>query len=242
MPSREAYTNALNEYRGAINDAAASLQQGRALHMHDLVNIYVNTLHTGDTKAVAAMEAVIGQRSIFNERKLVFDAADLTVHDVKVQHAVGKNAVKGGHYGARRSNALLHVMHKKIVDDRDHHIKELQGLTAGVLAGGGCGCGDAAAQRKVDNAGRGEHDDQRMAATQANVKRLLGGGANAADVLRGGGGGGGGVRATCDDENQVFRSREAAELWTEITPRMFNLTACNSSLKSYGKMRFKFDE
>lgn len=243
MPVHSNYVSALHVYDSAINDLTARVQQDRVLHMHDLTSAYMQAVASGMSKKYLSMlESTIGERSIYNDRKLVFDAADLSVQEKKLSRALGsnagalsggavvdnsRNALKGMHYSAQRSNALYSSFNQKLAHDRAVHAIELRTLlgatpsnsvVAKVLT-------DLVNMRTHNNYLRTMHDAREWANVDAQVGQLLGGGRNAEDVVNHGvtqtlSGKRSNTRITnsglVDIGNFRFGSDAAARLWQDV--------------------------
>ena len=227
----ERYIKALNAYADRTDDLTQRIIQDRTLHMHSMNEAYMQALAGGEhPEYISMLEQAIGERSIYNDRKMILDAGDLTVHDHKVAQALGHNsdalsggglvdtspsAMRGLEYAVKRSNAMHASFNKKLQQDRQMHLQELEalfsvtpsnGATKSVLA-------SMVAGRNMDNQSRIRHDAKMWANLDSNVAELMGGGSTARRVLAHG------------VENSIIQSGQpslpltnpkAAELWSDI--------------------------
>lgn len=140
------YADTVQAYNSAIENVSANIQQDRSLHMSDLCNVYMEAALTQAPDGIMTMmEEIISDRSDFSDRKLVLDAAELTMHEQKLAKSLKQNtgvlsggsrdivisdheAKKAMAYAAERSNALLYNMYKKISHDRSIHQQELNNI------------------------------------------------------------------------------------------------------------------
>ncbi len=232
------YASALQHYNTAIDDVSARVQQDRVLHMHDLTSVYMQAVSTDMPEEYLTMlEKSIGERSIYNDRKLVMDASDLTVQNSKLTGAMGTNArtLSGGgvrdfsreamaamHYSAKRSNALHASFNQKLQHDRSVHTSELEALASITPSHTTCGSvlSTLVQMRHENNDARTVHDAGSWADLDAQVMDELGAGRHSADVLSHGlsvtmaastprmSGGGG--------PNFRFANSDAAQLWQNV--------------------------
>jgi hypothetical protein len=146
MPHPTGYANALQHYNSALTNLETKIQQDRQLHMHEMTNVYMEAVRSGVPHSYLTMvESMISDRDAFSARKTVLDAAEMTAHDNKLETALqqnsgvlrggargleadGRSAKKGLEYAAKRSNALLYNLHKKLHHDRSLHHQELGNL------------------------------------------------------------------------------------------------------------------
>ena len=244
MPSHNSYASALQQFNVAIDDVSARVQQDRALHMGDLTNTYMQAIVERMPSAYLTMlETSIGQRNVYNTRKLVFDATDLSVQDAKLSRALGANsgtlsgggvgdmsrdALKAMHYSAKRSNALHTSFNQKLAHDRTVHAHELAALYNQTPANTNTGrtLASMMSMRATNNLARTSHDAASWADTDMSIGATLGGGGNAREVLSHG------VQQTLSDQaaprrfrggggggrggNYRFDSPEAAALWDHV--------------------------
>ena len=241
MPSHGNYASVIQNYDAAVDDVAARVQQDRALHMHDLTSVYMQSIVTGMPSAyLTMMENTIGERSMYNDRKMVLDAADLTMQNKKLTRALGPNAgtlsgggvadhshaaLRGMHYSAKRSNALHTNFNQKLAHDRSIHSAELNALlnltppntpVGSILRG-------LVTMRRENNRVRTDHDAQMWARVDSDVGASLGGGGNAAEVLNHGvaetlrgSGANTNIQALRGGGNYHFGSANASMLWQNM--------------------------
>jgi hypothetical protein len=201
MPSHQSYVSTIGAYDKAIDDIVARVQQDRTLHMHDLTTTYMHAIQSRmPSNYLSMLESTIGERSTFNNRKLVLDAADLTMQEAKVKHAMGSNftALAGGslgdkshnalkrlHYSAKRSNALFSTFNQKLGHDRQTHLQELKMLVDATPSNTSTKqlLSELYANRLQNNDKRLRHDARAWANVDRTVYGLLGGGINARSVL-----------------------------------------------------------
>ena len=194
------YVQALSTYADQTRDLTQRIMQDRTLHAHNLNEVYVQALAGGEHPGfISAIEQAIGERSLYNERKLVLDAGDLTVHDQKIQQALGHNsgalsgggvvdtsrsALSGMEYAARRSNALHASFNQKLAQDRQVHAQELAALYSAAPNGPAKAVlSSMVSARTMDNQSRTMHDANMWAQMDSEVGSLLGGGSTARRVL-----------------------------------------------------------
>ena len=245
MPSHRSYASAITTFNGSIDDMSARVQQDRVLHMHDLVSTYMQAVATGmPHKYLSMVEKTIGERSIYNDRKMVLDAADLTMQDTKLSRALGANsrtlsgggvadtsqgALKGMHYAAQRSNALHANFNQKLAHDRTAHAAEMDALQAATPSGTAVSSvlTNLVNMRSQNNVARTAHDAREWASLDAKVGHALGGGANVASVLSHGVSAtlrasgvntslSGGGAAVAESSKFHFATSEAAQLWQNV--------------------------
>ena len=238
MPSHGSYASALQTYNTSIDDVAARVQQDRTLHMHDLTTTYMHAISSGmPDQYLNMLERTIGERKIYNDRKMVFDAADLTLQNSKLTRALGANkgtlsgggvhdtsraALKGMHYSVQRANALYANFNQKLSHDRTVHANELSGIlrttpkatqTASVLK-------SLINMRETNNANRTLHDARMWADVDSRVGAIMGGGHNATDVINYGVSntltGGGNNTILKPGSSFHFGSADASKLWQHI--------------------------
>lgn len=245
MPSHEKYAKAIRYYDTAVDDISARVQQDRSLHMHDLTNVYMQAIATRmPSEYLTMLETTIGERSIYNDRKMVLDAADLTMQNKKLTNALQQNvntltgggvvdrsgnAMKNMHYAAKRGNAMYANFNQKLAHDRSVHTSELNALLAStppntpvakVLTG-------LLNMRIKNNATRTAHDAKLWAKLDSQVNHMLGGGNNAADVIKHGvsttlrGGGNnmvlrGGRNSQAHNSMYRFEGPASAQLWQDV--------------------------
>lgn len=235
MPGHSKYVSALKKYNVAIDDVAQRTMQDRQLHMHNMNELYIQALAGGEHPGYAAMlEQAIGERSIYNERKMIMDAADLTMHESKVGQALGHNrgaltggavvdagagALRGMSYAARRGNALHASFNQKLTHDRAVHQQELEALYSATPRNSACKsvAGSMVKGRHANNESRTYHDAKMWASTDAGVYAALGGGAEALRVLSHGVEGAHAPRMRGGaDVVMPLENPEAAKLWGDI--------------------------
>jgi hypothetical protein len=246
MPSHRNYAAAISKFNESIDDMAARVQQDRVLHMHDLTSTYMQAVTSGmPHEYLSMLEQTIGERSVYNDRKMVLDAADLTMQGTKLNRALGANvgtlngggvadnsrqALKGMHYSAQRSNALHANFNQKLQHDRAVHASELEALLTQTPGGSQVASvlTSLVNMRTENNTLRTAHDASRWAELDSYVGHALGGGGNADSVLSHGvnqtlsGGGtntslrGGGSSAALESSNFHFANSDAARLWQQI--------------------------
>jgi len=230
MSSSQDYAVSLKEYNDTINELSARTQQERQLHMFDLTDIYLDAAQNNlSPSKMRQLESLIGERAIYNDRKLVMDAADLTRQHQKMTSFLGSEAsrtVLSGGYAhdtsrammknmktmAQRSNALHAVFQQKLAHDRTVHEHELNDVmnivqghpTANIVA-------SMASERSGINASHDVHDSNAWAKFDMKIKHLLGGGKNARAVTEYG------VNSTLKggaNSNQYrFSTNDASYLW-----------------------------
>lgn len=201
MAAHQKYVSSIQFYDNAIEDMAARIQQDRSLHMHDLTSIYTNAVSTRLPPAyLTMMESVIGNRSIYNDRKLVMDAADLSVNESKIRNAMGANftalaggsinnatydGLKGLHYSAQRCNALLSNFQQKLAHDRELHTMELKSVVDALPASSQAQtiASNLYNARLQSNNTRMMSDAKLWRSVETNVNQILGGGKAARRVL-----------------------------------------------------------
>lgn len=236
--SHSRYATALGTYNHAIDDVSKRIMQDRALHMQNLNELYIqslsNNMHGG---YVDMVESAIGERSTYNSRKLIHDAADLTMQDRKLNSALqnNRNVLSGGgvvdnsrqalgamDYSTKRSNALYANFNKKLAQDRKIHMQELKALYSATPTNTACKSvlSSMLTARQQNNASRTHHDANMWAQTDQNVMQALGGGAIAHDVLNYG------ISQTYNTPRMTggshntgslpLHNQEAAELWGDI--------------------------
>lgn len=223
MTSHSNFARALQIYGGACDDVSKRVIQDRTLHMHDMSELYMMALKERmPTDYISTVEQAMGERSVYNSRKMIMDAADFTAHDRKLNGVMGANvrALSGGgvvdtsrgaldglKYSAMRSNALYANFNQKLAHDRQLHMQELKALHSVTPSGTASKniLSNFIASRQQNNSSRTHHDAKMWAATDRSVGNVLGGGYTAQQVLHhgvegklmnhgGGGGGGGGFR------------------------------------------------
>jgi hypothetical protein len=236
MSHHAKYVNALENYNSAINDVTQRIMQDRTLHAHNMNELYIQALAGGEhPDYVSMVEQAVAERSVYNDRKMLLDAADLTVHESKLNQALRHNrgalsgggvrdasptALRGLNYAAKRSNALHASFNQKLAHDRAVHEQELEALYS--ASPSNTACKSALARmikmRHANNRARTVHDANMWASTDAKVYSELGGGAEAMEVIhhgvegaqtpqmRGGGG----------DITMPLENPEAAKLWGDI--------------------------
>lgn len=237
MPSHQSYVSTIGVYDKAVDDLSARVQQERAMHMHDLTSTYMNAIRNRmPSEYLSLLETTIGKRSTYNDRKLVLDAADLTMQEAKVKNAMGSNfvALAGGsiidpshtalkklHYSAKRSNALLANFHQKLTHDRQTHYNELKMLLDATPQNTPTGelLATIHTDRVQNNNIRTSHDRDMWSNVEQQVNSLLGGGVNANSVLThglnktlSGGGADTNLRDAVRNAQFYFNSQDAARL------------------------------
>ncbi len=110
----------LDAYNDGVNDLAAKIQQERAAHIDDLVNLYLEAnLVQVPGGLLSLLESMIDNRTVFNQRKTLIDAVELRKHDDKIRDK-GRTP-----YTLKRSAALFDNLNKKLMRDRSVHWNEL---------------------------------------------------------------------------------------------------------------------
>jgi hypothetical protein len=233
MPSHRSYASTLSTFNDAIDDVSARVQQDRVLHMHDLVSTYMQAVSSGMPHEYLSMiEKTIGERSIYNDRKMVLDAADLTMQDAKLSRALrgggtSRDALKGMNYANQRSNALHANFNQKLAHDRAVHAAELDALHQATPSGNAVSSvlTNLVNMRTQNNSMRTSHDATQWATLDAQVGQALGGGGNSAAVLNhgisqtlSGGGSNTSLRggAALESSRFHFANSDAAHLWQQL--------------------------
>jgi hypothetical protein len=237
MPSHSDYAQALQIYGGACDDVTKRIIQDRALHTQNMSEAYMSALSDNMPEAyLNTIEQAIGERSIYNDRKMIMDAGDLTRHDMKLNQMLGANvgtlsgggvsdnsrgALDGLKFSCMRSNALYANFNQKLAQDRALHMHELKALHSMTPSGTATKqiLGGFIQSRTTNNMSRTTHDASMWASTDTNVTRALGGGAH--QVISYGVEGsvprhmsGGGKKK--DEGSLPLHNEEAAKLWGEI--------------------------
>jgi hypothetical protein len=243
MTSHSNFATALQIYGGACDDVSKRVIQDRTLHMHDLSELYMMALKDRMPRDyISTVEQAMGERSVYNNRKMMMDAADFTTHEAKMGRVLGPNtgAMSGGgvvdssqgaldamKYSAMRSNALYANFNQKLAHDRQLHLQELKALH-GVTPSGTASkhiLSNFISSRVNNNNSRTQHDANMWASTDMKVGQVLGGGYTAKQVLYHGvrgtttpqmrGGGDGEVNRS-NGEAMPLHNEEAARLWGDI--------------------------
>jgi hypothetical protein len=154
------YANLLQHYNSAAWNLLQKIQQDRGVHMSELSNVYMEAVRSGLPDGFLSMvEHMIADRSTYNSRKTILDGSEMSKHAMKVSSALGPHSdvltggasglAGGGHhngktvkamdYAAKRYNALVYNLNKKLAHDRSIHFSELRNVhrEATRLAGGG---------------------------------------------------------------------------------------------------------
>lgn len=243
MAPHARYVSALKTLNSSVDDVSSRIMQDRQLHMHNLAEVYMQSLAGGEHDGyVSMLEQAIGERSVYNDRKMILDAADLTAHDKKISQAlrhnagalsggavvdVSSSALRGMDYAAKRSNALHASFVQKLTHDRALHQQELEALYSASPSNTACKniLGGMIKRRHANNDARTRHDAKMWAETDASVYTALGGGSDALDVLNHGVDGtipqgmrGGG------DVVMPLENPEAAKLWGDILGQSQGIT------------------
>jgi hypothetical protein len=193
------YASALHQYDQQVWNTQQKMMQERSLHSQDLVNTYMEAVLSGvPSNYLSMIEAMIADRSAYNTRKMLLDAAELTKHQAKLKAALGaqvgvlsggavalsggassKSAIKSFDYAGKRSNALLSSMYTKLSHDRSVHMHELNNLHAEEMKLSG---GQSTAfstmlsslinDRRTFNARKTALDAGQWTALQSNVRKL----------------------------------------------------------------------
>lgn len=239
MPSHSDYAQALQIYGGACDDVTKRIVQDRTLHMHNMNEAYMAAVRDNmPEEYLSTLEQAMGERSTYNQRKLILDSADLTRHDMKLNQMLGanvgtlsgggvadnsQNALDGMKFSCMRSNAMYSNFNQKLAQDRALHMHELKALhsmtpsntaTKQILGG-------FIESRKMNNMSRTNHDASMWASTDMKVTHVLGGGAHqvisygveGSAPPRGMSGGGGRKK---NSDKLPLHNEEAAKLWGEI--------------------------
>ncbi len=110
----------LEAYNDGVEDVGAKIQQERAVHLDDLVNLYLEAnLVQLPGPLLSVLESMIDNRVVFNERKTLIDAIEMDKHAAKLKDGRNQN------YCRKRSLALLDNLNKKLMRDRSVHWNEL---------------------------------------------------------------------------------------------------------------------
>jgi hypothetical protein len=243
MPNHSDYISALKTYSHAIDDVSHRTMQDRQLHMHNLNEVYMQALAGGEHDGyVSMLEQAIGERSVYNDRKMIMDAADLTMHENKVTQALSHNrgalsgggvvdrsssALRGMNYAAKRSNALHASFNQKLTHDRALHQQELEALYSATPSNTACKSvlGNMIKRRVANNESRTYHDANKWAGTDAKVLSALGGGSEAIQVLAHGVGGTSAPQMRGgEDVVMPLENPEAAKLWGDILGQSNGIT------------------
>lgn len=237
MTSHTNFATALQIYGGACDDVSKRVIQDRTLHMHDLSELYMMALKDRMPQDyLSTVEQAMGERSVYNNRKMMMDAADFTTHDAKMSRVLGANtrALSGGgvvdsspgaldamKYSAMRSNAMYANFNQKLSHDRQLHLQELKALHSLTPSGTASKnvLSNFISSRMNNNNSRTQHDANMWASTDMKVSNVLGGGHTARQVLYHGVQGqpvhnqmsGGGKKHAMPLHNE-----EAAQLWGDI--------------------------
>jgi hypothetical protein len=246
MTSHSDFAKAIQIYGGACDDVSKRVIQDRTLHMHDMGELYMMALKERmPSEYLSTVEQAIGERSVYNTRKMIMDAADFTAHDRKLNGVMGPNmqtlagggvvdtsraALDGMKYSAMRSNALYANFNQKLAHDRELHMQELQALYSVTPSSTASKhvLKNFIASRQQNNNSRTHHDANMWASTDRSVANALGGGYTAKEVLyhgvegklmqnhSRGGMRGGGHPGGIDTHGLPLHNEEAARLWGEI--------------------------
>lgn len=229
--SHSRYVSALQMLNTSIDDVAHRIMQDRQLHMHNLNEVYMQALAGGEHDGyVSMLEQAIGERSTYNARKMIMDAADMSMHEDKVgqtlRHNVGalsggavldtsSDALRGMNYAAKRGNALHASFLQKLTQDRAVHQQELEALCSATPSNTACKSVlmDMVKRRQGNNKSRTYHDANMWAQMDADVYNALGGGSDAMHVLAHG------VHGESKQGGDVvmpLENPEAAKLWGDI--------------------------
>ena len=242
MPGHSNYISALKKYSSAIDDVANRTIQDRQLHMHNMNEVYIQALSGGQHDGyVSMLEHAIGERSIYNQRKMILDAADLTMHETKVNRALSHNrgalsggavvdgsssALRGMDYAAKRGNALHASFNQKLAHDRVVHQQELEALYSATPSNTACKSvlSSMVKARVANNSSRTQHDAKMWANADAGVYSALGGGGAARQVLAHGVNAKTEMRGGGDDVVMPLENPEAARLWGDILGQSNGIT------------------